>query len=107
MEIGQLAHQGDVIIQRIEQLPTTAKKQEIEKSIVLAYGEVTGHCHQIATPKEVNVYIEGARQFLEVCYVQGATITHEEHAPITLDPGIYEISIQAEYFPQAVRSVLD
>jgi hypothetical protein len=37
----------------------------------------------------------------------GATIVHEEHGPITLPPGDYQITIQREYEPESIRNVQD
>jgi hypothetical protein len=40
--------------------------------------------------------------------VEGKTqITHQEHAPLAVEEGLYEIRIQQEYTPQEVRRVLD
>ena len=96
--------QGDVGILRVAKLPQTAKKQEVKERIVLAYGEVTGHAHAIATDA-ATLFVDGARRFLEVCYK--AELMHEEHGKITLPAGIYEIIQQREYFPEALRNVAD
>ena len=37
--------QGDVLIERIAEIPTTAEKQNKSARIILAHGEVTGHHH--------------------------------------------------------------
>ena len=97
--------QGDVGIRKVNTLPKGAVKQQVNDSIVLAYGEVTGHKHQIAAD-EATLFVAGARRFLEVCY-SGATLKHEEHGPITLEPGIYEVIQQREYSPEAIRNVHD
>lgn len=39
--------------------------------------------------------------------VDGAVVRHEEHAPIALPAGLYEITIQREYHPEAIRNVAD
>jgi hypothetical protein len=96
--------QGDVGIIKIDSLPKKAVKQECEGSIVLALGEVTGHKHQIDAT-EADLYVEGSRRFLEVCYA--AELVHEEHGKITLPPGSYEVVIQREYSPEAIRNVND
>ena len=41
--------QGDVLLRRVSQLPDGAVKSPKTDRIVLAYGEVTGHAHAIAT----------------------------------------------------------
>ncbi|MGH9523996.1 MAG: hypothetical protein ACRD3E_15850 [Terriglobales bacterium] len=37
----------------------------------------------------------------------GVRIVHEEHAPIVLPPGDYEIVRQREYSPEEIRNVAD
>jgi hypothetical protein len=36
-----------------------------------------------------------------------ATVTHEEHGPITLPRGTYRVWRQREYSPEAIRVVRD
>lgn len=97
--------QGDVFLLKVDELPKGAKPVEkTENRVVLEYGEVTGHAHAIAAD-DATIYIEGARRYLEVCWE--ATLKHEEHAPIVLESGVYEIVRQREYHPQELRYVLD
>ncbi len=47
------ARQGDVFIERVETLPESVKPKAPDRGrVVLAYGEVTGHYHEViaATP---------------------------------------------------------
>src|ERR1035437_3486269 len=41
--------QGDVLIERIAQIPTNAEKQNKSACIFLAHGEVNGHYHALIT----------------------------------------------------------
>jgi hypothetical protein len=94
-------YQGDVglintIGTKTTHLPKNAIKQQIKGPLILEYGEQTGHKHQLATPEgKVNLYLEGTKRFLEVCYA--LPLTHEEHDAITLEPGIYEIKRQRQW----------
>jgi len=89
-------YQGDVCLIKINQLPILAKKQlKLESRLVLEYGEVTGHAHAIKDIDKCDLYLEGTRRFLEVCYA--VPLTHEEHDTITLEPGIYEIKRQRQW----------
>jgi hypothetical protein len=101
--------QGDVLIRRVKSLPTAAVDVTPPDRIVLAHGEVTGHAHAIAdrTTREFSLADAGqvVRRFLRV--VGEATVRHEEHAPIPLPDGIYEIVQQREYTPEAIRNVAD
>ena len=76
--------------------------------LVLALGEATGHAHIVAD-KDASLYdlitpddSEELRQrFLLVEAEQGATITHQEHAPLVIPPGVWEVRRQREYTPAA------
>jgi hypothetical protein len=72
----------------------------------LAEGEVTGHYHQAEGP-EVALYEHGASVILEAPV--GATVTHQEHGPVVLPPGVYDRTIVAEYdhFAEEERQVRD
>jgi hypothetical protein len=52
------------------------------------------------------VFSVGAGLYLEVL-AETATIVHEEHGPVTLPRGGYEVRIQREYSPQEIRRVVD
>jgi hypothetical protein len=107
----QMYRQGDVGIVRIDQLPDGATDVTPKDRIVLAYGEVTGHAHAIAPcqAREYSMAQAGAavRRFLTVIEGGLATVRHEEHAPIPLPSGVYEILQQREYTPEAIRNVAD
>ena len=67
---------------------------------------MTGHAHRLADPASGQVFSIGQNLFLEVLS-SSATIVHEEHGPVTLPKGGYEIRIQREYSPQEIRRVVD
>lgn len=73
--------------------------------IVLAYGEVTGHAHTIESDTAQLLENEDGRRFLKL--VAPEVLTHDEHAPINLPEGTYEVIIQSEYSPEAIRNVAD
>ena len=94
---------GDVIIHEVQQIPSSAEKYP---QSILVRGEVTGHAHRIADPSSAVIWRTDGQLFLEVI-AESATITHEEHKPITLPRGTYQFWVQREYSPQAVRRVVD
>lgn len=102
-----IMRQGDVLLRRIPNLPEKAAKKARDGDVILAWGEVTGHAHRIADPKVVEWTAEDKR-FLEVTGI-AASLTHEEHATVTIEPGLYEIVTQREYEPGPVgqRAVED
>ncbi len=97
--------QGDCLIEAVESIPTRAKLRK--GRCVLAEGEATGHAHVIEQ-KGAKLYEGDAGElFLELS--KEATVTHEEHGPVTLPPGVYEAGIVREYdhFAEEARQVRD
>jgi len=95
--------QGDVLL-KPHPIPIDSKKV-IEQPIVLAWGEITGHKHQIEEKATELLEYEGVR-YLRVP-TEGAKLKHEEHGTIALAPGEYRIVTQREYTPKAIVNVLD
>ncbi len=77
-------------------------RKKLEKAI-LAHGEMTGHFHE-AHGEGVALYDDGA---LEAPH--GAELTHQEHATVTVPPGIYDRSIVQEFdhFAEEARNIAD
>jgi hypothetical protein len=96
--------QGDVLIRRIKSLPTT--KAQPRLTGILAYGEVTGHAHRVENLQQAEVLEIDKALFLRVGE-EGVRVVHEEHAPVTLPAGNYEVEIQREYSPAEIRNVAD
>jgi hypothetical protein len=101
--------QGDVILKKISELPNGL---ELQNHKVLQYGETTGHMHQFAQAAAVKVFHTPARntasidqQFKTITTDEGkflvvemlSDLRHEEHNPISIEPGIYQIDIVREY----------
>lgn len=96
--------QGDVLLKRIDKLPEGLKKVD---SKVLQEGETTGHMHQFAADAKVKMFIDpkATVQLNRITPDEGkfivvgemAYLRHEEHNPIGVDPGIYQIDIVREY----------
>lgn len=97
--------QGDVLLQKMDSLPPNCQPVEFDERIVLAYGEVTGHCHAFSTSSAAMFTYNGQRL---VQVIEGAQLRHEEHATIVLPKGVYKVIQQREYVPEAPpRDVLD
>lgn len=100
--------QGDVLCERIASIPeaTKAKLKPVGRShrgFILAEGETTGHAHTIQDNIQLFEEKETGKLFAENPNETPATITHEEHGPITLDKGIWEVSRVREY--DAIREL--
>jgi hypothetical protein len=110
--------QGDVFIEQID--PPTSPGQEVPregKAIVLAYGETSGHRHQL-TGEGAKLFQRGSARMLEVSAKGGAILavtndrgeklTPERHLPVKLPPGSHSVRIQLEWtIDREVRRVID
>ena len=86
--------QGDVLIQKIDKLPSGLRPMTDTRGSVLAEGEATGHYH--CAEGEVELF-EAEDGTLYLSVTEEATVSHQEHKPITLEPGVYQIGIVQEY----------
>lgn len=91
----QPLRQGDVFL-----IPAAvpSKVTEVARDkgrVILAYGEVTGHAHAIASPSATLMRTETDERFLRI--VEAAPLTHEEHGTIQIAPGEYRVVIGREF----------
>ena len=104
------ARQGDIFFRSISKLPEKANLNK-KTDAILAYGEVTGHSHQITTPisdcesyidENGDIYIRSENEIV---------VGHDEHNNITLPANEWIcVSRQREYDPLAAdkqRKVAD
>lgn len=96
--------QGDVLLVAAT-LPQNATASDKPGDVILAFGEVTGHAHRITEREKVRMWDAGAERYLQV--LEATMLTHEEHAPVTLQPGVYRLPQQVEYTPAELRRVAD
>ncbi len=97
--------QGDVLIERIDELPGNTKKK---KNTIVAVGESMNHAH--AMFGEVDVLEKGEEVFLDVreeselkhILLEAGIATDnwtKEHHPVKLKPGKYKVVQQQQYDP--------
>lgn len=110
----QQIRQGDVFV-----TPTTAKPSAQAKRIldhgrvILAYGEVTGHAHEVIEETVTESELPAMQLFEEpdgtrmLLVDRPCVLRHEEHGPIDLAPGAYRVIRQREYSPEEIRNVAD
>lgn len=98
-ESPTLYRQGDVLLIRVDAPPAGARKRDRRgERIVLALGEATGHAHAVED-LHVEAYERDGQLYLRIPN-EPALLRHEEHAPIELPPGSYEVRRQREYAPE-------
>jgi hypothetical protein len=93
--------QGDVFILRIDRIPDEAQPQY---SPIIVRGETTGHAHRLVGGEILRVALTN---LLYLACTAQAQVVHEDHATITLPPGLYEVRRQREYHPDEIRLVED
>ena len=86
--------QGDVLLQKVDRIPAPAQRQNASDRIILAHGEATGHAHAISSKQALSYTLLGQSFILAQ---RGATLVHEEHAPIQLEQGCYQVIQQRQY----------
>ena len=93
---------GDVIIKKVNGV-----KGKKLNHLTLAKGEATGHHHTI-TEGEADLYEHEGVLFLRV-NSERAVITHQEHKPLTIPKGDWEVGIVQEFdfLEQEARNVRD
>lgn len=98
--------QGDVGLRMTTRKPS-GKIVPVESGrVILARGEATGHHHScVAERAEMTLEDDGVR--LLAVGPEGVVLEHQEHGPITLEPGVYEVIQQREYTPEEIRNVKD
>lgn len=81
--------QGDVLLQKVDVDVKNLKKVKRKNGcIVLAEGESTGHAHRIVDVDAMFYEKDGDFYLVNNKTV---TVTHEEHKPITVDPGTWKV----------------
>ena len=106
MKIKKQVRQGDVLVTPVACIPASATPAKTKKRVVLAEGEATGHVHAIDfTAKQMSVFMDGPQMYLRVHLP--VTLTHQEHAAATIEPGDYIVKRQVEVWLDEVRSVQD
>lgn len=108
MQLGQCGFQGDVKITKVSSVEGF-DKMNLCSDNALAYGEHTGHLHQLDQKAIVKEVAGSNERFFFVPEGTTSTLRHQEHAPIVLSEGWYKVEIQKEYdhLTQIERQVRD
>lgn len=101
------ARHGDILFRKINKLPEGAKEIEVTSRFVVAEGEHTGHKHVATAEKSFSIMALNELRFMVVDVP--TKITHEEHAEIIIEEGIYQIDQEREfdYFNEVIAQVRD
>ena len=106
---------GDVDLLHLDTLPdgfTKQSKPELRNgAYVVEAGEHSGHYHVLTPTKDSQIEVfenQDGDKIFQIKFAP-AVITHEEHAPLIIQPGIYRKKIETEYdpFAQVIQQVVD
>lgn len=92
----QVRH-GDLLLEKRSDLTPEeiAENATPRQDGVLAFGEATGHSHQVEGGQVLET--EDGSRYAIVGEESEAQVTHEEHDTIELDAGVYEVNNQQEW----------
>ena len=98
--------QGDVLLKRVSEVPRGA--EEMKNTNTVAEGELTGHAHRTNHPVRLFA-APGDTQVGFMDAPRAIVLEHEEHKPIEIPAGRYEVEIVREYdhFEEEARAVAD
>lgn len=103
-----VAHQGDISFNKFEG-ELKGNKEKHNGSIIIAFGEATGHNHTLTVerPQDLEI-IKVADGYIFKLESEGI-IKHQEHLPIRLSPGTYRSGREREmdWFSMVPRKVID
>lgn len=87
--------QGDVLFTQVAKKPVSLKPIAPESGLlILAKGEATGHHHSVPANAGLLEIDEGGIMYLTI--EELTEVRHQEHNPIQLTPGIYQVDKQNE-----------
>lgn len=103
--------QGDVLIRRVNNVPSGTKPVAAEHGVIIVTHSETGH-HHVMDADRVELFQSPDNPLLAWIKVKRpATLTHKRphdtHEAIKFEPGIYEVRRQREYTPEGFRRVAD
>jgi hypothetical protein len=102
-----MKQQGDVCIEE-KKIPRSARPKS---GLVLAEGETTGHAHRLRVPEGVVAELLQEDKGDLYLRVSGGTVelVHEEHKPILIEEGEYQIGrvLEYDYDTEESRQVQD
>lgn len=98
MHFDRIYRHGDVILFRLSDEGHAKTSGERTKRLTLAFGEATGHAHQLRGDLEVLEKPGPAGRWLFRVH-SPSVLSHEEHERMVLEPGVYLKVNQVEYDP--------
>lgn len=97
---------GDLLFEKVDEIPSTAKKVEAYKGYILERGEGV-HTHVLEDVEGIEVFEDGSEIYVRV--KSQTKINHEEHGIQILEPGIHKKIIERvwDYEKEEARRTID
>jgi len=93
--------QGDRLF--VQQATLPSRPLTVRQGIRIVADEATGPAHRLQTGA-----IQDAPDGTRSLNIPHPTqVVHEEHGPLTLEPGLWRVVRKPEYRPEAIRTVVD
>ncbi|CUU01117.1 hypothetical protein JGI3_02245 [Candidatus Kryptobacter tengchongensis] len=94
--------QGDVFFIKINQIEPGERVELISEDgkYIIRKGELTGHVHYIDEIDNVKLLLVNGIMYVLV-NDRPVKVKHQEHKPITLEPGVWRVGVQREFDPFA------
>ncbi len=114
--VPALLRQGDVLLVQVAEIPDLGEvDSELTASRhVLAEGEATGHAHvaigerlRLTEWRRSRRWAAPERRTFLIVEDEAATLIHEEHLPLVVPHGLYEVRRQREYRATGWAEVVD
>lgn len=119
-KFADICAQGDVLIRRVESIPSTAVAvPPVDNQVIVTHSE-TGHHHAMTLDRPrakkglpaVEMFSSSDNPLIAWLRVNRPTALvhqrpHDTHEPILFGEGVYEVRRQREYTPEGWRRVAD
>jgi len=102
--------QGDCVLKTVSEFPKGDREQDaLTQSKTLALGEATGHHHTFAEADLDSVEVFKILNKVYINALKPVCLEHQEHKPIVLPPGKYELDIvkETDWLTRVTRRVSD
>jgi hypothetical protein len=97
-----------VLLVQVPELPDEATTEPNSGALVLAEGEATGHAHVVRSRRaSLHRLFDADERYLVVEGTRPVALRHEEHDPIAVPAGVWEVRRQREYDPEGELWVSD
>lgn len=108
---NNLCAQGDILIQRVKELPKGVVPVEPENGRVIVTHSETGHHHVMLAERTKAYKLPNSIMDIFLAVEEGDVLehlrAHDTHESIKFSPGIYHVRRQREYTPEGFRRVED